>query len=276
MEMSCMPYEMVDFSDEAVVEDWLDYAGDMLDGVDVLGVDSETPWRLIAFYMRKVQQEGLRIAMMYPRHTLIEDMRNPGEEANRRTAARIRHDMELAKELNVCRLRYCVNPGYHYFAGVDFDINYDRLVKDTISVLQDVLPLAEEGNIKLLIENHPDEISTRKAFFDSLFRQIQSPCLGINFDMVNTLFYRDQRPEDFIRDPAIFERIYGLHVDNLGSVGGYSGKFAIDNGRLDVPALLREIRDAGYDGWLTFEYSGHEREEISRSIELIRKVWAEQ
>jgi len=59
-------------------------------------------------------------------------------------------------------------------------------------------------------------------------------------------------------------------------MGGFAGKFAIDNGKLDVPAILREIRDAGYDGWLTFEYSGHEREEIARSIELIRKIWAEQ
>ena len=276
MEMSCMPYEMVDFSDEAAVEDWLDYAGDMLDGVDVLSIDSETPWRLVAFYMRKVQQEGLRIAMIYPRHPLIEDMRKPGEEANRRTAARIRHDMELAKALDVDRLRYCVNPGYPYFAGVDFDINYDRLVEETISVLRDVLPMAEDKNIKLLIENHPGEISARKAFFDSLFSEIQSPCLGINFDMVNTLFYRDQRPEDFLRDPAVFERIHGLHVANIGAVDGRYGKFAIDNGKLDVAALLREIRDAGYDGWLTFEYSGHEREDIARSIGLIRKMWAEQ
>ena len=121
MKLSCMPYEMVDFADEAAVQNWLDYTAGMLDGIDVLSVDSESPWSLVTFYRRKVDQEGLQIAMLYPRHPLIEDTRNPSEAANRRAAAGMRRDLELAEALGVSRLRYCVNPGYMYFGGVDFD-----------------------------------------------------------------------------------------------------------------------------------------------------------
>lgn len=273
MQITCMPYKMVKFAEKKSLQQWLDFATGFLDGIEIIGVDSDSSWSLIGFLKQKVEKETLTISMLDIRHSLIPNLYEISNETNRQSIDNIKNDINLAKCLNISLLRCAAVPGWYDYSGTDFEVAYDFIMENLFYILKTVLPFAEDHDVKILIENHPGDISVKKEFFDTLFNEFSSPCLGINFDLVNTLFYPHQKPEDFLEDPQILTRAHCFHIDNIAPAEKGCEKLAIDNGKLNSIELLKKIRDSGYDGWLSFEYSGSSKEDISKSVELIKKIW---
>jgi len=75
------------------------------------------------------------------------------------------------------------------------------------------------------------------------------------------------------------------HLDNFvydenGGDGDRTGRrlkreIPLDRGEIDVSRILRIIRDAGFDGWLSIEYGGYGEgfDDVGQSAAYLRKTW---
>ena len=81
-------------------------------------------------------------------------------------------------------------------------------------------------------------------------------------------------------DPAqairqLGDRIIHVHLRDVPAVGS-DASVAVGTGIVDVPAVMRELRKRGYDGWLSIEIPTIDHDptaEILTTAETIRHLW---
>jgi sugar phosphate isomerase/epimerase len=85
-------------------------------------------------------------------------------------------------------------------------------------------------------------------------RDIDSPCIGVNFDPANLLMYGKANPLDaldilgpYVRGVHAKDGEYPADPRRLGS------EKPLGEGRVDFPALIKKLTALGYDGPLTIE-----------------------
>ncbi|MDR0670638.1 MAG: sugar phosphate isomerase/epimerase [Treponema sp.] len=107
-------------------------------------------------------------------------------------------------------------------------------------------------------------------------RDIDSPCIGVNFDPANLLMYGKANPVDALDILGPYVR--GFHAKD--------GEYPVDPGRLgpekplgegrvDFPALIKKLLAAGYDGPLTIEreIEGEEqRSDILKAKRILDRI----
>ncbi|MCX5882166.1 MAG: sugar phosphate isomerase/epimerase [Deltaproteobacteria bacterium] len=78
--------------------------------------------------------------------------------------------------------------------------------------LDQVIPLAESLNVKLLIEPEPDLLMENSAQFKAFIRDIRSAAVGLNFD-IGHFFCAGEEPHAAFED--LFEWIGHVHVEDI-------------------------------------------------------------
>jgi sugar phosphate isomerase/epimerase len=85
-------------------------------------------------------------------------------------------------------------------------------------------------------------------------RDINSPCIGVNFDPANLLMYGKANPLDALDILGPYVR--GVHAKD-GEYPADPGKLGLEKplgqGRVNFPALIKKLSACGYDGPLTIE-----------------------
>ncbi|PWS37062.1 sugar phosphate isomerase/epimerase [Falsiroseomonas bella] len=148
-----------------------------------------------------------------------------------------------------------------------------------LPMLKPLVAEAERQDVVLAIENHIDLLAEELA---EIVTTIGSPHLGVCLDTANNLrMFED--PVKVAGLLAPFTR--ATHVKNIGARRGQDPKtFAfwpsvpLDAGLVDLDAVLRLLRDAGYGGLLALEidyldpdYGTEEEPMIARSLEWLRQ-----
>ena len=165
-------------------------------------------------------------------------------EADRRRV-RIKHTrqcLEIAKTLG-CR-NISIPPGGPLAGGKR---------KEAMALfhqgLETVIPLAEELDVKLLVEPEPDLLIERTAEFKEFIKGVHSPQVGINFD-IGHFFCAGENPAHAMED--LFEWLGHVHLEDIGQSRIHHHLIPGD-GAIDLAEVFQTMKRLGYAGDITLE-----------------------
>ncbi|HNT86571.1 MAG TPA: sugar phosphate isomerase/epimerase family protein [Candidatus Hydrogenedentes bacterium] len=134
---------------------------------------------------------------------------------------------------------------------VDAGTSYDEAIERAIDAIQDLLPLAEQLQVCLAIENVWNKFLLSPVEMRDFIDQFESPCIGAYADVGNLLV--QGYPEQWLR--ILGRRVRKVHMKDFKlSIGNINGFVMLLEGDVDWPAVMAALRAIGYQGPLTAEY----------------------
>lgn len=121
------------------------------------------------------------------------------------------------------------------------EIFYDELMP--------CVELAEELEVKLLVEPEPGLLIETFGQYLEFMSRIDSPWVGLNFD-VGHAYCVSEDPQDWVARMA--EHTVHYHFEDIAATRVHKHLIP-GHGAIDFAATLTAISHSGYDGWLTVE-----------------------
>ena len=118
-----------------------------------------------------------------------------------------------------------------------------------VEMLKPVIAHAEKEGVLLLIEPEPGLLIETADQFLELMRHIDSPAVGLNFDIGHAYCVGDD-PATTI--PRVAGYIRHFHLEDIAATRVHH-HLVPGEGAIDFAATFRAIRQIGYDGWVTIE-----------------------
>jgi sugar phosphate isomerase/epimerase len=166
----------------------------------------------------------------------------------------------LAKEVGAKNLQ--TEPGGPLAPGQSWreaaDIFYEELMP--------CVEVAERLEVGLLIEPEPDLMIERFGQFLEFIERIDSPWVGLNFD-IGHAFCVGEDPQEWVAQMAPYARHY--HFEDIASTRVHRHLIPGD-GAIDFLAVLKAIQATNYDGWITVELYPY----IDQPDEAAREAYA--
>ncbi len=176
------------------------------------------------------------------------------------------------------------------------DVDLSQGVERVADCIQALLPVAEELDIVLGLENHykdgfweyPEFAQKMDVFLDLLAAIPDNPHFGVQYDPSNAIVAGDD-PLKLLR--AVAPRVVSMHASDRwlaegttleslrqsdGTLGyspnlrhGVTGK-----GMNDYPAILRILAEQDYRGWISIEDGVNGLDEMQESLRFLRNICA--
>ena len=182
------------------------------------------------------------------------------------SVASLQHEIPLAATIGANLLRVLVSPvleGARANAAVPWAVQREA----TIAALREVLPLAEHYGVTLAVENHQD------ATVDDLLEictVLDSPQIGVTFDVVNTLVVGD---EPFAALERLAPYVRNLHLADYMAHASPLGyrlvRCALGEGEISFRRLFERCAELVPQASYQIELVAHS----SRHIQLFRDDW---
>jgi sugar phosphate isomerase/epimerase len=143
-------------------------------------------------------------------------------------------------------------------------------IEQNLKTIRELLPLAQEFGVGLMIENVPGEFNSRSQLGDLLDK---SPELGLHLDIGHcNLMVPSNTADEIIR--AYGGRIRHVHIHD--NKGGYADlHLPLGVGNIDFKPALKALQLWGYDSTITLEVFAEDRHYLAYSRDLLRKWWEE-
>lgn len=145
------------------------------------------------------------------------------------------------------------------FTGMKFEgMDPEKAAQDCIDAWKEVLPLAEEKGVTLVLEHlnsrdnthpmkgHPGYFGDDVDFCVDLIKRVGSPHFKLLFDIYHVSIMNG----DIIRRIRLYHELIG-HYHTAGNPG--RGELD-DTQEINYPPILREILATGYDGYVAQEF----------------------
>jgi hexulose-6-phosphate isomerase len=142
-------------------------------------------------------------------------------------------------------------------------VSYDDCWKRTVEEIRKVIPLAEQLNVKIAIENVWNNFILSPMEAAYYVDQFKSEMVGFYFDCGNVLVYG--WPEQWIK--ILGRRIAKVHIkefsrkiaDKQGRGAGFGVK--LTEGDVNWHNVMEALDQIGYSNWVTIEQPGGETPE---------------
>ena len=125
--------------------------------------------------------------------------------------------------------------------------------KDAMSLfhqgMEQVIPLAEELGVKILVEPEPDLLMENTAEFKSFIKDVKSPAVGLNFD-IGHFFCAGEDPSAAFEE--LFEWIGHIHIEDIAENRSHNHLIA-GHGAIQFPDILKTIARMGYQDDISLE-----------------------
>lgn len=132
---------------------------------------------------------------------------------------------------------------------VPYDVAYDRALEACKELARD----AEEAGVVIALENVWNKFLLSPLETRDFIDKIGSDYVKVYFDIGNVLV--TGYPEHWVK--ILGNRIARVHVKDFRTiVGNINGFVDLLGGDANFPAVMKELRDCGYDGYLTAEMNG--------------------
>ncbi len=139
--------------------------------------------------------------------------------------------------------------------------DFERIWENYVGSLSRCYDYAEEKGVKLAIEGHAHVIVSGTDAMLRLFDQVQSPAAVVNFDTSWHFIQREYIPMSILK---LGKRIAHVHLRDADGLLYYGAP--VGQGVIDMSGVVKALKSIGYDGFLSFEYSGFENYlDIARS-----------
>jgi sugar phosphate isomerase/epimerase len=270
MKLSCLPVSLYnDLSSGALtLADWFTLAGRLgLDGADlsVAHLASRKEAELYAL-RRQAEAAGVEIVML----VTYSDFTQPDAGERRRQVEDLKQNIKTAAHLGASFLRVTAgqaHPGVSEAEGIAW----------AVEGLTAGLAEAAQAGVTLAYENHTIgygwrhyDFSRPAGIFLEIVARTEGTGLGLLYDTANTLAHGD--------DPLavlaqVKERVKVLHINDIRQEGLFEPVVA-GTGVAPLEAILREMRQAGFDGWISLEEASRTGESAFwQAVPYIDRLW---
>ncbi len=171
------------------------------------------------------------------------------------------------------------------------EVSREEGIQYAVSSIEACLPLAEKLGIILIIENHYKdnyweypEFAQMADVFCELVSRINSPNFGVNYDPSNTILAGEDPLELLSR---IKHRVVTMHASDRylieGTIEdlrkeennslGYASRLShgvIGEGLNDYDAIFSQLKEVGFDSWISIEDGVNGMEELQKSATFLR------
>ena len=154
-----------------------------------------------------------------------------------------RRALSLARELGAPSIT--TEPG----GPVNPGESWSKALELFVEGLKPVAEHAEHEEVQLLVEPEPELLIENADQFLELMEHIDSPAVGLNFDVGHFFCVGDDVPET-IKRLAPFIRHF--HLEDIAATRVHHHLIP-GEGAIDFPAVFRAMRSIGYKGWVTVE-----------------------
>lgn len=120
--------------------------------------------------------------------------------------------------------------------------------------LREVVPVAEDAGVDLLVEPEPDLLLETAEEFRSFVNRLDSDRVGCNFD-AGHFFCVEEDPAALVEELAGYTAHY--HLEDIPADRSHEHT-QLGDGALDVDGFLSAVEDSGYDGFVTVELYPYE------------------
>src|SRR5215510_10733277 len=127
--------------------------------------------------------------------------------------------------------------------------SWTAALKLFVEGLKPVLAHAEKEGVLLLVEPEPDLLIERADQFEELMQHLDSPVVGLNFDIGHFYCVGDD-PATTVPRLAKYTRHY--HLEDIAATRVHH-HLVPGEGAIDFAATLKAIRATNYQGWITIE-----------------------
>jgi len=177
----------------------------------------------------------------------IQDFHHPSwiEEDQSFRQQRINHTincLELAKKLGVKTVS--TEPG-----GPPTNTSKNNQLELFAQGINDVIPIAEKNNVKLLIEPEPELLIEKSSEFVDFISRFESKYLGLNFD-IGHFFCVNEEPAELIKTLADY--ISHIHLEDI-SKDRVHKHLIPGEGVIDFHSIFKAIEEINYGGYITVE-----------------------
>lgn len=266
MKLSCIPVCFFGpiFSDKTMSrEDWLKLAVEVgLDGTEIYETfvgDLDSPG--MAKFADVILDTGLQVSMF----SLEDNFSRPEEREQAVAQVNEAVDAALIFKSEIVRVTAASPFGPHAVDGKWLEgANRDEVVQSCADGLRACLDYAEEKNVMLALENHPN-VGWNVEEFMKILELVDDKRLKVNLDTSNV-------SPDTVLDltKRVADRVVHLHVkDRLNN----DHRIVIGTGEVDLAGVFGILKKAGFDGWLSLETLGGGKEELQQGIENVTNAW---
>lgn len=190
------------------------------------------------------------------------------ETEPQRRSIRIQHTMD---SLKVAQYLGCDNisvpPGGPLESGMTRKEAY-RLFQEG---LEQVLPLAQELDTRVLIEPEPELLLENTPEFKSFIKNFRTPHLGLNFDIGHFFCAGEEPAESF---ETLFDYIGHVHIEDIAPTRVHAHLIA-GHGAIDFPRIFEAMARLDYRGHISLElypYVDTPEEAGSESLQHLRPL----
>lgn len=270
MKLSCLPVSF--FSDiikgHMSVFEWAQMGASIgLDAIDIsiLFTPDHSPQTLAAV-RRDVESTGMRILMV----TSYPDFTHPDP---------LQRERELALEQEVVSVAAALGAKYVRVTAGQAHPETQR-AEGIAWAIQGLRRLAEgtrNSGITLVYENHAKpgawtytDFSQPPDIFLEIARAIADTGIGVNFDTGNAATFADD-PVELLRE--VMQQVITIHASDSSSRGELN-HVLLGTGVTPYPAIFRELKRAGWDGWICMEEAAFQgRAGVEAAARFIRQTW---
>jgi sugar phosphate isomerase/epimerase len=154
-----------------------------------------------------------------------------------------RRALSLARELGAPCIT--TEPG----GPVESGHSWSAALRLFVEMLKPVAEHAEKEGVLLLVEPEPGLLIETADQFLELMQHIDSPAVGMNFDIGHAFCVGDE-PATTI--PRVKDWIRHVHLEDIAATRVHHHLVPGD-GAIDFAATLRALQEIGYGGWVTIE-----------------------
>lgn len=140
--------------------------------------------------------------------------------------------------------------------------------------LEQAVPLAEELNVRLLVEPEPGLMIETTRQFQEFMRGVRSPAVGVNFD-IGHFFCAGEDPRKAFE--TLFEWVGHVHLEDIAATRVHRHLIA-GQGAIRFADVLKCMRKLGYAGDISLElypYVDIPEEAGRESLAFLKPIFAE-
>ena len=254
--------------------------------------DDKDTWKIDTQAVAQVKKQAKDAGIELVNYSVLADFCKEGE-ALEKEIRRIEHEIDIAAELGLPRMRHDVS-GFRRPQGENTLKDFERWMPVMAESAKYLTEYAKSRGVMTLIENH--------GFFangcdrvERILRYVNDDNYGLLLDTGNVVCV-DEDPTVAAQQLSPITRMVHLkdfyirhrdpgdstQFDCAGSWfrsrgGKYLRGAILAQGDLDVYAMLRALKQAGYDGDVVIEFEGMEDAAYATSVGLnnARRIWSE-
>jgi sugar phosphate isomerase/epimerase len=151
--------------------------------------------------------------------------------------------LTLARELGAACIT--TEPG----GPIEPGASWKDALKLFVEMIKPVAAHAEKEGVLLLVEPEPGLLIETAEQFLEFMQHIDSPAVGLNFDVGHAYCVGDDPPTTI---PRVAKYIRHFHLEDIAATRVHQHLIP-GEGAIDFAATLKAIRALDYNGWLTIE-----------------------